>query len=282
MQRKFNPETAQPFDFLGFFPYGPCMSSPSSAHFERLLSIMEKLRSPDGCPWDREQTFQSITPHTLEEAHEVVEAIEKQNFEGLAEELGDLLLQVIFYAQMAAEEKRFTIDDVLQKLCDKLVRRHPHVFGDKKIHDSKTVLQNWEEIKKTEGKKSVLDGVPKNLPALLRASRLGEKTSRVGFDFPNIEGVLEKIAEEIQEFKQAQTSRNSAAEFGDLLFSLVNYARFLNIDAEGSLRQCTDRFISRFQWIEQEAQRTHKHLKDFTPQEWDDLWTKAKEKQPSL
>ncbi|MBI4126974.1 MAG: nucleoside triphosphate pyrophosphohydrolase [Deltaproteobacteria bacterium] len=250
--------------------------------FERLVEIMAKLRGPCGCPWDREQNYTSIVSHTLEEAHEVAEAIDRGDLDGLREELGDLLLQIVFYAQMASEEKRFTIDDVINGICDKIVHRHPHVFGDLKVTGTDEVLKNWEALKQKEGgtqKKSVLGGIPKALPALLKAYRLGEKTSRVGFDWTNAEGILKKIEEEVRELHEARGQKDEAAidhEYGDLLFTLANCGRFLGIEPEGSLRRAADRFSKRFQWMERAATDQNRTLQSLTPEEWDDLWNRAK------
>lgn len=243
--------------------------------FEELVEIMAKLRSPDGCPWDREQTYKDIVPHTIEEVYEVVDAIERNDFKELKEELGDLLLQIVFYSQLASEEKKFTIDEVIVGITKKLIHRHPHVFGDTKVSDSDQVLERWEELKKEEGK-SVVGGVPKHLPALLKAYRLGEKTSRVGFDWPDSEGILQKIEEEVGELHEAQGEKNQDQiehEFGDLLFTLANVGRFLKIDPEGALRKSSDRFIRRFKYIEE---KSPKKLQELSPEEWDMLWEEAK------
>lgn len=255
----------------------------SQTAFERLVDIMAKLRGPGGCPWDREQNYASIVPHTLEEAHEVAEAIDRGDLDGLREELGDLLLQIVFYAQMASEEKRFTIDDVINGICDKIIHRHPHVFGNLKVSGTHEVLKNWETLKQEEGKekkKSVVGGVPKTLPALLKAYRLGEKTSRVGFDWTDANGILQKIEEEVRELHEARGKKDESAidhEYGDLLFTLANCGRFLGIEPEGSLRRAADRFSKRFQWIEREATHHKRTLQSLTPEEWDDFWNRAKE-----
>lgn len=255
------------------------MAASTGERFERLIGIMAKLRAPEGCPWDREQTFQSITPHTIEETHEVVEAIERRDFNDLCEELGDLLLQIVFYAQMASEEKLFQIDDVLDRICEKLIHRHPHVFGTAEAKTSDEVLKNWEVLKQAEGKKSVLGGIPRSLPALLKAYRLGEKTSRVGFDWNDAEGILAKVEEEARELHDARKARDAGAidhEFGDLLFTLANCGRFLKVDPEGSLRRATDRFMKRFQWMEEELGRQGKEMTALSAAEWDALWTRSK------
>lgn len=259
----------------------PSFLGMSKSSFEKLVEIMATLRGPGGCPWDREQTFQSITPHTLEETHEVIEAIEKKNYASLREELGDLLLQVVFYAQMASEEKLFTIDDVAEAISQKLIHRHPHVFGDLKVSGSKEVLENWEQLKKKEtGKKRLLDGLPRGMPALLRAYRMGEKTSRVGFDWPDVGGVLDKIHEETQELVEAQASKNQQHiedEYGDVLLAVANLGRFLKVDPEGALRRASDRYQQRFEWMESKLTEQKREDHKLSLEEWDELWNQAKQ-----
>ena len=240
---------------------------------------MARLRAPDGCPWDREQTYKDIAPHTLEEVHEVLDAIDRGDIDGLKEELGDLLLQIVFYAQIAKDEKRFTIDDVVDSISKKLIHRHPHVFGERKVKDSGEVLEQWEKLKFQEGKKSVVGGVPKALPALLKAYRLGEKTARVGFDWEDAEGILAKLEEEARELHEARKTKNESAvehEYGDLLFTMANIGRFLGIDPEGALRKATERFIKRFKFMEDEIAEQKKEMQKLTAKEWDDLWEDAK------
>lgn len=247
--------------------------------FEKLVEIMARLRAPDGCPWDREQSYKDIAAHTLEETHEVLDAIDREDFDHLKEELGDLLLQILFYSQIATEEGRFTIDDVVDGIAKKLIHRHPHVFGDSKAATADEVVREWEQLKKAEGKSSVVGGVPKSLPSLLKAFRLGEKTSRVGFDWPDAEGILAKIEEEAHELHEARAQGDAAAidhEYGDLLFTLANLGRFLKLDPEGSLRRAAERFIGRFRWIEGEASRRGAALRSLTPEQWDALWNEAK------
>lgn len=247
--------------------------------FEELVTIMSRLRAPDGCPWDREQSYKDIAAHTLEETHEVLHAIDNEDFDGLCEELGDLLLQVLFYAQIASEEKRFDISDVIDAISKKLIHRHPHVFGDTKVSGSGEVLKKWEELKKAEGKDSVLSGVPKALPALLKAFRLGEKTSRVGFDWQNADGILAKVEEEARELHEAREKGGEAEvdhEYGDLLFTLANLGRFLGFDPEGSLRRATDRFMKRFSWMEDQAKQNNLKLQSFSAKDWDDIWERSK------
>ncbi len=275
-----------------------------SDRFDELVQLMAKLRAPDGCPWDRKQTHDSLKPYLLEETYEVLETIDKQDEPKLREELGDLLLQILFHAQIAAERKTFTVEDVMQLLADKLVRRHPHVFGRQDTDEALTpdqVYSNWEQIKKSERQEtgrseSALEGVPKTLPALLRAFQIQARASRVGFDWPqNGEGVhqvMDKVKEEIEELTDAYGARNDQAgeagrhatqrniedEMGDVLFALVNLARFLKVNPEDVLRRATDRFADRFHFIEAEAARAGRTLESMTLAEMDALWEEAKRK----
>ncbi len=256
------------------------MKNNIGSKFERLVDIMRKLRAPKGCPWDREQTPQSIAPYLLEETYETLEAIDSGNNKEIAEELGDLLLQVVFQAQMADEAKRFTIEDVIDSICNKLIHRHPHVFGETKVKGTKDVLENWEKLKKTEGKKTLLGGVPKTLPALLKAFRLGQKASRVGFDWQDSEGILAKVEEEARELHDAKKSgdiNEIEHEYGDLLLILANLGRFLELDPETALRKATGRFMKRFLWMETEAERKKLDVHALSAKKWDDLWNEAKE-----
>lgn len=256
------------------------MSNTGTA-FEKLVAILERLRGPGGCPWDREQTYKDIAPHTLEEVHEVLDAIDRHDLDGLREELGDLLLQIVFYAQIAKEEKKFTIDDVVDSINKKLIHRHPHVFGEQKVKDSGEVLERWEKLKFSEGKKSVVGGVPKALPALLKAYRLGEKTARVGFDWEDSEGILAKLEEEARELHEAKQKKDESAvehEYGDLLFTMANIGRFLGVDPEGALRKATERFIKRFKLMEDEISKQKKEMQSLSAKEWDELWNMAKQK----
>lgn len=253
--------------------------SQTGEKFKELVEIMARLRGPDGCPWDKKQTYKDIAAHTLEETHEVLATIDRGDFDGLCEELGDLILQVIFYAQIASEEKRFTIDDVIEAIKKKLIHRHPHVFGETKVSGADEVLKNWEELKKSEGKKTLLGGVPKSLPALLMAFRLGEKTSRVGFDWPDAEGILSKVEEETKELHEARKLADESEvehEYGDLLYAIANLGRFLGIDPEGALRCANNRFIARFKWMEKEIEKNKLKMKELSPKQWDDLWNEAK------
>lgn len=272
-----------------------------SQRFDELVNLMAKLRAPDGCPWDRKQTHDSLKPYLLEEAYEVLDTIDQQDDAKLREELGDLLLQILFHAQIAAERKAFSVEEVLELLADKLVRRHPHVFGLKGdgTLTPDQVYSNWEQIKKSERDQSgrsgsALDGVPKTLPALLRAFQVQARASRVGFDWPhNGEGVhqvMDKVTEEIAELTdaygarddQAGTAERTAAqrhledEMGDVLFALVNLARFLKVNPEDALRRATDRFIERFHFVEAEAARMGRALESMTLTEMDALWEQAK------
>jgi tetrapyrrole methylase family protein/MazG family protein len=261
-----------------------------SERFDELVRLMARLRAPDGCPWDRKQTHESLKPYLIEEAYEVLEAIDAQNPAELREELGDLLLQVLFHAEIGREEGRLTLDEIMQHLAEKLVRRHPHVF-DKHTgatpRNAEEVYARWEQIKKDERQQigdpaSALEGVPKTLPALLRAYQLQARASRVGFDWAQEKDVFEKVKEEVQELQEARTAGNqpeSEAELGDLLFALVNLARFMKVNPEEALRKATNRFIDRFHYIEDQARRDGRTLSDMTLGEMDVLWEQAKEKE---
>lgn len=263
-----------------------------SKRFNNLLKIMSKLRGKNGCPWDKEQTRESLKPFIIEEAYEVIEAIDEKSPENLKEELGDLLLQVVFHAQIAKEGKEFDMEDILTALEEKLIRRHPHVFesphtplykrGEGGI-DAKEVLVQWERIKKEEKanskRESMLDSVPKELPALLRAHRLQDKASRVGFDWKHINDVFAKVEEEIKEFKSAVEEKKPDEiedELGDIFFALVNVARFLEINPEDALRKTISKFISRFRYIEEKAKEAGRELSDMTLEEMDKFWEEAK------
>lgn len=250
----------------------------------RLINIMDRLRSPGGCPWDQQQTHQSLKPYLIEEAYEVLEAIDRGQDDAFVEELGDLLLQVVFHAQIAREAKRFSMEDVAGAISEKLIRRHPHVFGDTNVENADQVVKNWDTIKAQEKKRkgkepSVLDGVPRHLPALLRARRLQERAARVGFDWEDSEEVADKIREEVSEFLEARSSGSPEEiqeEFGDLLFSLVNLARFIHVCPEEALTQTNDKFLARFSFVETELKKAGKQPKTATLAEMDALWEKAK------
>jgi tetrapyrrole methylase family protein / MazG family protein len=250
--------------------------------FERLVNVMATLRAPGGCPWDREQTRESLKAFLIEETYEVLESLDQGDPGRLQEELGDLLLQVVFHAEVAAELGEFTIREVLAHVTDKLVRRHPHVFGEGRAETAAEVLANWERLKQAERggvqEASALSGVPRTLPALLRAQRLQDKAARVGFDWGETAAVVRKIEEELTELHDAMADRPEAVEgeLGDLLFSLVNLARFLNVNAEEALRKCAEKFIRRFRHIETTMAAKGKPLTESTLAEMDALWHEAK------
>lgn len=246
-------------------------------NFDDLVDIVQILR--DECPWDRKQTHESIKDNLIEEAYEAVEAIGNKNFEELEKELGDVLLHVVFHSRMAEQTDTFSIDDVIYSIQEKLIRRHPHVFGDKIAEDEDQVAENWENIKMKEGKESVLEGIPKQLPALIRAQRMQEKAANVGFDWPEFSQVWDKLEEELSEFKEALNENDpqkSKEEFGDLLFSLVNAGRFFDLNAEDSLRSTNQKFIDRFQYIEDQLQQNDKDISDTSLEEMDKFWNQAK------
>lgn len=245
--------------------------------FSRLLDIMDNLR--EKCPWDRKQTFQSLRHLTIEETYELGDAILENNNEEIKKELGDLLLHIIFYAKIGSEKKVFDITDIANQISEKLIRRHPHIYGNLKAYDADEVSSNWEIIKLNEGKKSVLDGVPKALPALIKAYRVQEKASSVGFDWDDIDGVLNKVEEELEELRIELTEKkidNIESEFGDLLFSLINYARFLEINPENALEKTNRKFIKRFKYIESSANKVKKKINELSKEEFDFFWQKAK------
>lgn len=279
------------------------------ASLSRLVEIMDRLLAPDGCPWDREQTHQSLRRFVLEETYEVLDAIDKRDWQELPGELGDLLLQVLFYAEMAKEEGKFTIDDVLDRLSEKLVARHPHVFGDVTAETSKEVLRNWEALKAKEkseksggGHKSVLDGISHSMPALMEAYKISSRAANIGFDWPNIEGLFEKLTEETKELGHEvekwpapgpnphprgvagssgtripeELRQRLEDEVGDLLFVLVNIARYLSLDPESALRQTNRKFTRRFQHMEAEMNRAGRNLADATLEEMESMWQAAK------
>jgi tetrapyrrole methylase family protein/MazG family protein len=253
--------------------------------FQRLVELMATLRGPEGCPWDRKQTPESLKPFLVEECYEVVDALEDGSPEKIREELGDLLFQIVFHARIAEEQGQFTMDDVITGIHEKMVRRHPHVFGDERLSTDKEVLANWEEIKKKEkgnqDRKSVLEGVPKELPSLLRAHRLQERAARVGFDWAHLNEVLPKLDEEITEFKESLKAEDAGKieeELGDLFFTLVNISRFLGVNPDEALRKTISKFIHRFRAIEEHAANAGRSLNDMTLDEMEALWQKAKNK----
>ena len=300
--------------------YSDCPMSTTGERFERAVSIMARLRAPGGCPWDREQTFDSIKPYTLEETYEVLEAIDNRDWDELTGELGDLLLQVLFYAQMAKDEGTFSIDEVLDRLSNKLVDRHPHVFGDVKAEASSEVLRNWEALKAEEKKKrlgagggksskndekpeSVLGGVSTAMPALLEAHKLSSRAARVGFDWPNVQGLFEKLQEETEELKEqlkefpqpgpqpqgrgvAGAGRDQISdnlrhrvegELGDLFFVLVNITRYLSLDPESALKKTNRKFKRRFQWMEDQLRTSGRTPDQASMDELEALWQQAKQ-----
>lgn len=250
--------------------------------FERLRWILKALRAPDGCPWDREQTLETIQPCLQEECYELLSAMVGTDLTNHQEELGDVLLQVLFQADIREDRGEFSFDDVVNRLADKLVRRHPHVFGEVDAKDTETVLRNWEQIKQTEHKTvkaSALDGVPEALPALLKAQRTQHKAAKVGFDWADAEGPNAKLDEELAELRAAMASGDSAAiaeEYGDLLFSMVNLARFIHLDAESVLRAATEKFSTRFRAVEARVKASGKSMKDLSLEELDAVWDAVK------
>lgn len=239
---------------------------------------MDELR--EQCPWDRKQTIQTLRPQTIEEVYELTDAITEGNWQGLKEELGDVLLHIIFYSKIGAEQSQFTFDDVVETVCNKLVSRHPHIYSNVVAEDEAQVKQNWEKLKLKEGKTSILSGVPQSLPAVVKALRLQEKTKQVGFEWDHIEQVKEKVEEEIGELYEAVASGEQDRvedEFGDVLFALVNYARFIKVDPENALERTNKKFIRRFQQIETLVSEQGKNLHEMTLTEMDELWNKVKE-----
>src|SRR5215475_5251296 len=278
---------------------------PIGEKFERAVNIMARLRAPGGCPWDREQTFDSIKPYTLEETYEVFEAIENRDWQELPGELGDLLLQVLFYAEMAKEAGHFSIDDVVERLSDKLVKRHPHVFGDTKADTAREVVRNWEALKKAESKQNestTQDGrESRAMPALLEATKLSRKAASIGFDWPEISGIFDKLDEEVDELKHdiaelpqpikpagghagsrthklsPELQQRIEAEVGDLFFVLVNLARFLEVDPESALRRTTRKFRKRFESMEDQSREQGRPLEEMNIDEMEALWQNSKD-----
>jgi MazG family protein len=258
------------------------MPDSAGEKFQKLVDIMARLRAPGGCPWDREQTLDSIKPYTLEETYEVLDAIDRRDFPGLAEELGDFLLQAVFYAEIAAEEQRFTIADSLDAINAKLIRRHPHVFAEETAESAGDVTRIWGEIKAREKKQKVdadatlLGTVPRNLPALVEAQQIASRAANVGFDWENIAQVLDKLHEELAEFNAAESHDHLEDELGDLLFVIVNLARFVKVDPEQSLRRANAKFRARFGYVEARLAAQGKQLKDSNIEEMEALWQEAK------
>ncbi len=262
------------------------MSERDERSFERLVALMEKLRGPGGCPWDREQTLKSLVPFIIEEAYEVIAAIDSGSPESINEELGDLLFQIVFASRIAKESGQFDIFDVVDGTVEKMVRRHPHVFGGKKAETSEEVLRNWAEIKKEEKKSSTekkyyLSGIPEVFPALLRAHKVSQKAAKAGFDWKHIDDVLDKLKEETEEFKNALYKKDSEAmeeELGDLLFTLVNVGRFVEVNPEDALRKTIGKFINRFHYIERKVAEKGEDLSSTPAEELERLWEESKRK----
>jgi len=250
--------------------------STNSKAIDELIEIMDRLLGPGGCPWDREQTHESLVRYLIEESYEVVEAIKEADMNKLKEELGDLLLQVVFHCALAEREGHFAFADVAGAVSRKMVERHPHVFAGMDLKTSEDVINNWEGFKKKEGKKRLLEGIPVMLPALMRAIKIQEKAARVGFDWPQVEGAVEKFKEEIDELIQASDEEELKEEMGDVFFALVNVARMKNIDPEEALQACNDKFVRRFNYIEEQLKRRGKDFKDATLKELDLIWEEAK------
>jgi MazG family protein len=260
--------------------------------FEGLVQIMARLRGPDGCPWDREQDFKSLKPMLVEEVYEVLEAIDAEDYQGLAEELGDLLLHVVFHARLGEELGRFQIDDVIDSISEKLIRRHPHVFGDEEATSARDVVDNWEAIKRQEKASkgagdppALLDGSPRKLPALHEAHKISSRVARVGFEWPEIDAVFDKLQEEIQELRDEIARTDGAthrdaieSELGDTFFVLVNIARFLELDSESALKSANRKFRSRFEYVEQALVRAGKARSEWSLEEMESLWQQAKKK----
>lgn len=246
--------------------------------FQRLVTIMDELR--EKCPWDRKQTIQTLRQMTIEETFELADAITDSDWKGIREELGDLLLHIVFYAKIGTEQNQFSLQEVIDGISDKLVARHPHIYGDVKVNDEEDVKKNWEKLKLKEGKTSVLSGVPRSLPATVKAMRLQEKAKQVGFEWDNKEQVWDKVEEEMQELKEAigtGQQEKVEEEFGDLVFSLVNYARFLQVDAENALERTNKKFIHRFTQMEQQAIKQGKDLAVMSLEEMDAIWNSIKQ-----
>ncbi|MBC8984819.1 nucleoside triphosphate pyrophosphohydrolase [Pedobacter sp. N36a] len=260
----------------------PITAADPATAFQRLLTVLDTLRTD--CPWDKKQTMETLRHLTIEETYELSDAILEGDLDEVKKELGDVMMHLVFYARIASETNDFTIVDVLNSVCDKLINRHPHIYGDVEVKDEHDVKRNWEQIKLKEGNKSVLAGVPAGLPSLVKASRIQEKARGVGFDWDDKTQVWEKVEEELQEFKDEYNTKDNEAidvekaeeEFGDLLFSLINYARFININPENALEKTNKKFIKRFQYLESKAKENGKALQDMTLAEMDVYWNEAK------
>ena len=253
------------------------MHDTAADAFKRLAGIMDDLR--EKCPWDRKQTIETLRQLTIEETYELADAITEKDWKGIKEELGDLMLHLVFYAKIGAEQNQFTLEEIINGVCEKLIHRHPHIYGDVKVANEEDVKTNWEKLKLKEGKKSVMGGVHKALPATVKAMRLQEKAKKVGFEWDTKEQVWDKVLEEMEELKEVvalQDAVKTEEEFGDLVFSLINYARFLQIDAEQALERTNKKFISRFTQMEAAALAQHKNLTDMSLDEMDAMWNSIK------
>lgn len=245
--------------------------------FDRLLTLMDELR--DNCPWDKKQTWESLRHLTIEEVYELSDAIIENDSEEIKKEVGDIILHLVFYSRIASEGQRWDVADMIHTLCDKMVQRHPHIYGDVEVESEEDVKRNWEQIKLKEKKdKRVLEGVPKSLPAMVKSYRIQSKARGVGFDWDKQEDVWAKFEEEAGEFKEAQTQEEREAEFGDMMFSLINYARFINIDPEQALEKTNKKFIYRFNYLEEQSKKDGKNLQDMSLEEMDAYWNEAKKK----
>mgnify|MGYP001376431980 FL=1 len=258
------------------------MKMKKQSSFDRLLSIMDRLRSE--CPWDQKQTMESLSHLTIEETYELIDAILNKNMDEIKGELGDLLLHIVFYSKIASETNDFNINDVINSICEKLIERHPHVYGNDVAKTEEEVKKNWEKIKLNNGRKSVLEGVPKSLPAMVKATRVQEKARGVGFDWENVNQVFEKVKEEFTELHDEVIIKNNKTkvekEFGDVLFSLINYARFIGVDPETALERTNKKFISRFSFLEKEVNRKGLNLDSMNLEEMENIWNESKKIHP--
>lgn len=251
-----------------------------SSSIDRLIRILDELR--ERCPWDRKQTIHSLRPQTIEELYELTDSVDNEHWDGIREELGDLLLHILFYSKIASEQNRFDFRDVVRQVADKLVRRHPHIYEHIQVKDEEDVKRNWEQLKLKEGKKSVLSGIPATMPALIKALRIQEKSKQVGFEWSHINEVRDKVDEEIGELYEAERSGDTnkiEEEFGDVLFALINYARYARVDPEKALERTNKKFIKRFTYIEEQAAQEGKRPEEMSLEEMDQLWNRAKEQE---
>ncbi len=265
------------FSFYLYLRFNSLYMTQVAERFMDLVKIMDDLR--EKCPWDKKQTIETLRPLTIEETYELTDAITNNDWKGIKEELGDLMLHLLFYAKIGAEQNQFTLQEVLEGISEKLIYRHPHIYGDVKVNNEDDVKKNWEQLKMRKGKPSVLSGVPEGLPAVIKATRIQDKARQVGFEWDNKEDVWKKVEEEMGELHEAIAHKNInhiEEEFGDVLFSLINYARFLQIDAEGALEKTNKKFIFRFKLMEEAARNNGKNLADLSLEEMDALWNEIK------